>query len=311
MDSTAPRDSKAVRDGTVILAGASGLIGTALQNSLRSDGYRVIQLVRRPSRGPDEVEWLREDGKTLDPTLLSGALAVVGLNGASIGKFPWTKSYRQVLRTSRLEPTRVLADAVRALDENSPLFISSSAVGYYGTEPGHPVDERATPGRGFLPELCVEWEAAARSAGQDARVAIVRTSPVVHRDGVLKPLILLTKLGLSGPVAGGHQRWPFISLDDEVRAIQHIIEHQLTGTFNLAAPVPSSANGMGRSLAKGLRRPYLLPVPGFAVKLALGKDAAEALLTCDVVAVPKALTESGFEFKHPTIREAVAAALRE
>lgn len=308
---TAPRNHKTAPSGTVILAGASGLIGTALQTSLRSDGYRVIELVRRPARGPDEIEWLREDDKTLDPSLISGALAVVGLNGASIGKFPWTQSYKQVLRSSRLEPTRVLADAVRALGENAPLFVSSSAVGFYGTQPGHPVDESADAGHGFLPELCVDWEAAAHSAGQDARVAIVRTSPVIHREGVLKPLVLLTKLGISGPIGGGHQHWPFISLEDEVRAIRHILDHQLTGTFNFAAPVPSTANGLGRSLAKGLRRPYLLPVPGFAVKLALGKDPAEALLTCDVVAVPKALTESGFEFKHPTIREAVAAALRE
>lgn len=296
---------------TIILAGGSGLIGRALQNSLRADGYRVVQLVRREARGPDEVAWLRDGDGPLDPAVLEGARAVVGLNGASIGRFPWTKAYRKVLRDSRLGPTKVLADAVRALGASAPLFVSASAVGYYGAHPQAPVDERSAAGRGFLADLCADWEAAALSAGSDARVALLRTAPVVHRDGVLKPLILLTKLGISGPIAGGHQMWPFISLADEVGAIRHIIDHQLTGAFNLAAPVPASANGLGRSLASGLRRPYLLPAPGFAVKLVLGKDAAEALLTCDAVAIPKALTDSGFEFEHPTVREAVAAALRE
>ncbi|KAB1640701.1 TIGR01777 family oxidoreductase [Gulosibacter chungangensis] len=295
----------------IVVAGGSGLIGRALQRSLRADGYRVVLLVRREARGPDEVAWLREGDGPLDPTVLEGARAVVGLNGASIGKFPWTKAYRKLLRDSRLTPTTAIADAVRALGANAPLFVSASAVGYYGTQPPAPADEASAPGDGFLAELCVDWEAAALSAGPDARVALLRTAPVVHRDGVLKPLILLTKLGISGPIAGGHQKWPFISLADEVGAIRHIIDQQLTGAFNLAAPVPASANGLGRSLAAGLRRPYLVPVPGFAVKLVLGKDAAEALLTCDAVAIPKALTDSGYEFEHPTVREAVAAALRE
>lgn len=297
--------------GTIILAGGSGLIGTALQRSLRADGYRVVQLVRRAARGPNEVAWLRDEDGPLDPAVLEGAAAVVGLNGASIGKFPWTKRYRKILRSSRLGPTNALADAVRSLGADAPLFISASAVGYYGTHPPTPVAETVPAGDGFLAELCAEWEAAALSAGQDARVALLRTSPVVHQEGVLKPLITLTKFGVSGPIAGGHQKWPFISLADEVGAIRHIIRHQLTGAFNLAAPVPSSANGLGRSLAAGLRRPFLVPAPGFAVKLVLGKDPAEALLTCDVVAVPRALTESGYEFQHPTVREAVAAALRD
>ncbi|MDJ1372199.1 TIGR01777 family oxidoreductase [Gulosibacter molinativorax] len=296
--------------GTIVVAGASGLIGSALRRSFLEDDYRVIQLVRRQPHGPDEVAWLRAEDGPLDPEVLRGALAVVGLNGASIGKFPWTKAYRRVLRSSRLEPTQQLADAIRALGADAPLFVSASAVGYYGTTVPGPVDEQSLPGDGFLPELCVDWEAAARSSGKDARVALLRTSPVIHRDGVLKPLILLTKLGLGGPIAGGKQVWPIISLADEVGAIRHIIDHQLTGPFNLVAPVPASSNELGRWLAKGLRRPYFAPAPGFAVKLVIGREPAEALLTCDVTAVPQRLLDSGYVFRHPTVREAVAAALR-
>lgn len=294
---------------TIVLAGGSGLIGSALRDSLRADGYRVVQLVRRAPRGPDEVAWLRDGDSSLDPAILDGASAVVGLNGASIGKFPWTKSYRETLRSSRLEPTRQLSDAIRELGSDAPLFVSASGMGIYGTHPAGPVDESSSAGDDFLARLCVDWEAAALSAGPHARVALLRTAPVVHRDGVLKPLITLTKLGVSGPIAGGHQMWPFISLVDEIGAIRHIIEHELTGPFNLTGPVPASANGLGRSLASGLRRPYFVPVPGFAVKLVLGKDAAESLLTCDVTAFPNALTNSGYEFTYPTVREAVAAAL--
>lgn len=294
----------------IVLAGGSGLIGTALQRSLTADGYRVVTLVRRDASGPNEVSWLRDEDGPLGPEVLKDAVAVVGLNGASIGRFPWTQRYREVLRSSRIDPTRQLADALRLLGAEAPLFVSASAVGYYGPHPLGSVDEASPAGRGFLAELCADWEATARSAGEDARVATLRTAPIIHRDGVLKPLIWLTQFGLSGPIGGGDQMWPFISLRDEVGAIRHIIEHRLAGAFNLTAPVPASANGLGRSLAAGLRRPYALPVPEWAVKLVLGKDATESLLTCDVTALPTALLEAGYEFRDPSVREAVKVALR-
>ncbi|MGO1543063.1 MAG: TIGR01777 family oxidoreductase [Gulosibacter sp.] len=294
----------------VVLAGGSGLIGTSLKQSLREDGFRVVQLVRRTPRGPDEVAWLREEDGPLDPAVLADAVAVVGLNGASIGKFPWTKSYRETLRSSRLEPTKALAAAIRELGANAPLFISASATGFYGVNPGVSVSESSVGGTDFLAKLCAEWEAAALTSGKDAQVALIRTAPVVHPEGVLKPMITLTKFGLAGPLAGGHQIWPWISLKDEVRAIRHIIDHKITGPVNLAGPTPASANGLGRSLAVGLRRPYAIPVPGFVLKAVLGSDAAKSLLLCDVVARPQVLLDSGFEFSHPTVRDAVVAALK-
>lgn len=294
--------------GRVVLAGASGLIGSALAESLRSDGIPVTTLVRRPASSPDEVTWLT-DSDSLDPRVLEGARAVVGLNGASIGRFPWTRGYKETLRSSRLTPTRALARAVRELGGDAPAFVSASAVGYYGSAPGAVLDESSPHGGTFLADLCVQWEAAALGAGEHARVALLRTAPLVHARGVLKPLILLTRLGLSGPIAGGRQKWPWISLEDEVRGIRHVIDRQLTGPVNLTGPTPETANDLGFALARRMNRPFVVPAPGFALKLALGADATEGLLTSDAAVLPRVLTESGFTFAHTTVEQAVDAAV--
>ena len=171
----------------VVVAGASGLIGSALVDSLRADGVRVTTLVRRPPEAPDEVQWLT-DGASLDPAVLEGAHAVVGMNGASIGRFPWTRSYKSTLLWSRITPTRTLATAIKALGADAPVFVSASAVGYYGSVPGRRLTESAPRGESFLADLCGEWESAALGAGPHARVVLTRTAPIVHPRGVLKPL---------------------------------------------------------------------------------------------------------------------------
>lgn len=294
--------------GRVVIAGASGLIGEALTRSLRGDGVSVTHLVRRAPESEHEVRW--DPGTApLDPAVLAGARAVVCLNGASIGKLPWTREYRETLRTSRLDPTRTIADAVRALGADAPALVNASAVGFYGSRPGERLDESSSAGGTFLAELCVEWERAALSAGPDARVVRLRTAPLIDRGGVLKPLILLTRLGLSGPLGGGRQVWPWISLDDEVRAIRHVIDTDVHGPVNLTGPTPATANDTGRALARVLRRPFLVPAPAWALRLALGADAADSLLLSDAQVAPTALEESGFTFTHRTVEEAVDAAL--
>ena len=292
----------------IVVAGASGLIGSALVDSLRADGIRVTTLVRRPAEAVDEVQWLT-DAAPLDPAVLDGADAVVGLNGATIGRFPWTRGYKSTLLWSRITPTRAIARAVRELGQGAPAFVSASAVGYYGSAPGALLTEASPRGETFLADLSGEWESAALGAGDHARVALLRTAPIVHPQGVLKPLMLLTRFGVSGPIGRGTQKWPWISLEDEVRGIRHVIDTQIAGPVNLTGPTPASANDLGFALAMRMNRPFVLRAPVWAVRLVLGADATEALLTTDAAAVPRVLEASGFTFRHATVEQAVDAAV--
>jgi len=292
----------------VVLAGASGLIGSALLDSLRGDGVEVTSLVRHEPAAPHEVQWL-QDAAALDPDVIAGADAVVCLNGASIGHFPWTPSYKSALLWSRITPTRTLAAAVRALGDDAPALVNASATGFYGSQPGVVLTESSKRGSGLLADICVDWEDAARAVGDAARVAMLRTAPVVHEQGVLKPLLLLTKLGVSGPIGRGTQVWPWISLADEVRAIRHVIDSDISGPVNLTGPTRATANDLGFALARRMNRPYLVRAPIWGVKLALGSDATEALLTSDADVRPTVLEESGFAFTYGTVEEAVASAV--
>ncbi len=292
----------------VVVAGASGLIGRALVASLHADGIPVTRLVRREAQAEDEVSW-DPASRRLPPSALEGARAVVCLNGASIGRFPWTKRYRHELLWSRIQPTQAIATAVRALGDDAPAFVSASAVGYYPSSPGTVLTEDSPRGDTFLADLCAEWEGAARHAGDRTRVSLLRTAPVVHPDGVLKPLLRLTRLGVSGPIGSGRQAWPWISLDDEVAAIRHVIDREIEGPVNLTGPERATANDLGFALARRMNRPYLVRAPEWAVKLVLGDDATEALLTSDMHVVPEKLAASGFVFRHPTVEAAIEAAV--
>lgn len=292
----------------VVISGASGLIGSALVRELRAEGTEVTTLVRRAARAPGEVTWAPGEGP-LDPAVLASADAVVALGGASVGRMPWTPRYQRELSSSRLRPTRTLADAIRALGEGAPAFLSASAVGYYGSVPGAVLTEASPAGNTFLARLCVEWERAAQTAGPHSRVVLLRTAPVIHRDGVLKPMIRLTGLGLGGPLGCGTQVWPWISLGDEVRAIHHLIVSELEGPVNLTGPTPATANEQGRALARAMRRPFWLPAPEWGLRLALGRAATESLLTADADVRPEVLQRSGFVFRDETVEGAVEQAI--
>lgn len=292
----------------VVISGASGLIGRALTASLREDRIEVTHLVRCSPRAPHEVEWLTDDA-ALSPDVFAGADAVVNLNGASIGRLPWTSGYRTVLRESRLRPTRALATALSGLGSDAPAFLSASAVGYYGDRHGATVDETAGPGDTFLAGLCVEWERAALAAADTTRVVLLRTAPLLHPDAVLKPMIALTRWGLGGPLGPGTQLWPWISLTDEVGAIRHLIDSAHAGPVNLSGPAAATAGQIGRELAHRLHRPYLVPAPSWALRLGLGRAAADSLLLSSVDAVPQVLTETGYSFRHHSAAAAIATAL--
>lgn len=291
----------------IVISGASGLIGSALAAALRADGVEVGTLVRREPRREDETQWAPGES-ALDPEVLAGADAVVALGGASVGRLPWTRRYRRELIDSRIQPTRTLTTALRALRSDAPTLVSASAVGYYGSAPGEVLTEDSAAGATFLADLAVRWEGEARRAEDQTRVALLRTAPVIHRRGVLKPLIQLTRFGVSGPLGGGSQIWPWISLDDEVRAIRHVIDARIAGPVNLTGPVPATANDIGRALAARMHRPFWLPAPAWALRLALG-EAADSLLLGDADVRPEVLERSGFRCRHATAAEAVAAAI--
>ncbi|HXH34544.1 MAG TPA: TIGR01777 family oxidoreductase [Plantibacter sp.] len=290
----------------IVIGGASGLIGTALGLSLETDGHEVVRLVRRPARKPGEAEWDPLAG-TLDPDVVSGADAIVNLSGASLGKLPWTAAYRSTILWSRLSATRTLVDAIRRADEAPAAFLSGSAVGYYGDRPGVTLTEGSSRGSGYLADVVVAWEDAA-AAPESVRTVLLRNGIVVDTEGVLKPLVPLTRFGVAGPLGSGRQYWPWIGLQDEVRAITHLMTSTLSGPVNLCGPNAARADDLMFELARRMNRPYLLRAPKFALRAALG-DAADGLLLSDQLVVPQRLLDDGFEFRTPTVEDALAEAL--
>ncbi|MEU4313867.1 TIGR01777 family oxidoreductase [Nocardia sp. NPDC024068] len=292
----------------VVVAGSSGLIGTALVAALRRDGTQVVRLVRRPAAAPDERRWdpARAD---LDPGIFDGVDAVVNLCGAGIGDKRWTGAYKQELRDSRITPTDVLSAAVARA--GVPTLVNASGVHYYGDTGSRAVDESGPPGTGFLPTLCDDWEKAthtARDAG--ARVVLLRSAVVLAgAGGMLPQLKALFLLGLGGRLGNGRQYQPWISLDDEVGAIRHALTHpDVRGPLNAVGPAPVTNAEFTRALGRALRRPTPLFVPGIALRLAIGEFAEEAILHSPR-ALPGVLEETGYEFRHPTVGAALTAAV--
>lgn len=288
------------------MAGASGLIGTALVSALRAKDHEVLRLVRRPPTAQDERQWDPAAG-SLDDTVLSGADAVVNLGGVGIGDHRWSGSYKQQVRDSRIAPTEVLAAAVAR--HGVPSFLSASAVGYYGDTGAREVTEASGPGTGFLAEVCTDWEAATGTATA-ARVVLLRTGLVLSpTGGLLSKLKPLYRLGLGGRLGEGRQYYPWISLEDEVGAIMFLLEHpEVAGPVNLTGPAPVTNGEFNRALAAALHRPAPWVVPGFAITALIGEFGQEGVLAGQR-AVPAVLQEAGFTFRHCTVGEAVRAAV--
>ncbi|WP_194819345.1 TIGR01777 family oxidoreductase [Nocardia sp. XZ_19_385] len=291
----------------VVIAGSSGLIGTALVAALRRDGHEVARLVRRNAAAPDEFTWdpVRAE---LDARALRGADAVVNLCGASIGGRRWNGSYKQELRDSRLTPTDVLASSVVAA--GVPVLVNASGVHYYGGATGdRVVDESSPAGTGFLATLCRDWEAAtAPAAAAGIRTVLLRSAPVFTRHGgILGPLKPLYSLGLGGRLGNGRQYTPWISEDDEIGAIIFALTHDtISGPINVVGPAPVTNAEFNRALGKALHRPAPFVVPAFALRAMVGEFADEAILH-GPRAIPTALESAGYQFRHPTIGAALAA----
>jgi hypothetical protein len=294
----------------IAVTGASGLIGAALVRSLRADGHEVVRLVRRPARAGDEVEWDPGRGY-VDVAGLVGCDAVVHLAGAGVGDHRWTAAYKREIRDSRVLGTAAIAEAVASLDVPPKVLLSGSAIGYYGDTGDRAVDESAPAGEGFLPSVCVEWEAAT-AAAQEAGVRTVhaRTGLVVGREGgAWGRLFPLFRAGLGGRLGNGRQYWSFIALHDEVAALRHILDTEsLSGPVNLTGPDPVTNSEVTAAMGRVLHRPTLLTAPAPALRLALGDFAQDVLASQRVL--PGQLLDSGFVFAFPGIDSAIRAALR-
>lgn len=294
-------------DSVIAIAGSSGLIGSALVSALRAADNRVIRIVRRAPANADELHWNPDSGE-FDPAGLEGVDAVVNLCGVGVGDKRWSGAFKQSLRDSRIAPTEVISAA--AVDAGVPVLINASAVGFYGDTRGRVVDETAPAGSGFLAQLCVDWEAATHPA-EDAgvRVVLARTGLVLSPGGgVLGRLRPLFSLGLGGRLGGGRQYMPWISLEDEVRALLFAINSEdLSGPVNFTGPAPVTNSEFTAALGRALNRPTPWLVPGVALRTLLGEFADEGLLGGQR-AIPAALERAGFVFHHNTIGEALAYA---
>ncbi|BBY30587.1 TIGR01777 family oxidoreductase [Mycolicibacterium sediminis] len=290
----------------IAIAGSSGVIGSALVSVLRAADHRVLRLVRRPPAHADDVFWDPDTGD-FDARVLDQVDAVVNMCGVGVGDKRWSGAFKQSLRDSRIGPTEVLSNAVA--EAGVPVLVNSSAVGYYGDTRDRIADETAPPGDGFLARLCVDWEAAtaeARRAG--TRVVMVRTGLVLSRTGgVLGRLRPLFGFGLGARLGNGRQYMPWISLEDEIRALLFTIDEDVSGPVNLTGPAPVTNAEFTSALGRAVHRPAVLPAPAFVLRAALGEFADEGLLGGQR-AIPAVLERAGFEFRHNTIGEALAYA---
>jgi uncharacterized protein len=297
----------------ILLAGASGFLGTRLVARLRADGHDTVQLVRRPAPGPGEFTWSPSAGQ-LDPAVFAGVSAVINLAGAGVGDKRWTDSYKALIRSSRVNSTSTLATAIAALPaaDRPSVLLNSSAVGWYGDTGDQPVEENAPAGEGFLSDVARVWEAATGPA-EDAGVRVVRlrTGLPLHRDGgLLKPQLLPFRLGVGGKLGSGRQWVPWIALGDWLSAVSFLLERDdIAGPVNVVGPTPVTNAAFGKALGAAVHRPAIMPIPALALQVALGEFAVEALRSTRVL--PGVLNQAGFDFRYPDLPQALQAALHD
>ena len=289
---------------TIIVAGGSGLLGTALVNALRADGYTVAVLTRHPRKDGD-VQWSPEQGAASWTPVLADVQAVVNLAGTSIAEGRWTVARKTAIRESRLQATSALVKAIAAAKRPPPVFLSSSAIGFYGTRDEAPMTERAAPGNDFLASVCREWETVARQAEAVSRVVLLRTGVVLAQGGgALPQLALPFKFFAGGPVGSGRQYVSWIHVDDWVAMVKWALTTNVSGALNVTAPVPVTNDEFARTLGRVMGRPSWLRAPAFALRLALG-EMADALVLGGQRVLPEAAQALGFVFRYPTLEPAL------
>ncbi len=293
----------------VAISGPTGLIGTALGESLAADGVQILALSRKPAVPPLEtIRWDVESGR-FDASGLEQVDAVVHLAGEPIAQ-RWNEARKKVIRESRVKSTALLVEGLKSLKRKPKVLISGSAVGFYGDRGDEVLEETSPPGSGFLPETCQAWERAAMEAmGVGIRTAVLRTGIVLStRGGALKKMLPPFRLGVGGPVGSGQQWMSWIHIDDIVGAIRHIIDKDdLMAAVNGTAPAPATNAEFTRAFGRALSRPAFLPAPAFGLKIAFGEMATMLLEGQRVV--PRKLLDTGYRFRFPELSAALSDVL--
>jgi uncharacterized protein len=295
----------------IAITAASGLIGSALTQSLLGSGDEVVRLVRRPPASAAEIRWnpAAERGG-LGAGALSGLDAVVHLSGAPVAGRPWTPARKQVLRDSRISSTTAIVTAMLAAPNPPPVLLAASAIGWYGDTADRAMTEEGPNGTGFLAELVRDWEAAtAPATAAGIRVVSLRSGIVLsRRGGMLPPLLMPFRLGLGARLGSGRQYFSWITLTDHVGAVRFVLErHDIAGPVNLTAPDPVTNAAFTRALSQAVHRPAILAVPAGVLRLALGDLSTELLGSSRVL--PGRLEQAGFAFRQPSIGPALTAVL--
>lgn len=287
----------------IIITGGTGFLGTALSASLAERGDEVVVLTR--GSGPDQ--WNPASGR-LDPELLAGADAVVNFSGAGIGDKRWTDDRKRLILDSRVQSTSLLATTMAAMESPPGVFVSSSAIGYYGDTGDDVANEDSPPGDDFQARVCIAWEQAAQpAADRGIRVVHPRFGIVLaDGEGAFGRMSPLFKLGIGGRLGDGSQWWSWITLRDEVRALEYLIDGDLAGPVNVAAPNPVTNTDLTKAMGEALGRPTIVPVPKFALDIRLGKELAASLGYGSVRVTPARLLDAGFTWTSETIDVALA-----
>jgi len=288
----------------VLIAGASGLVGSALIPALEAEGAEVTRLVRT-SAGAGEIEW-HPNNDRIDPTKLEGSDAVINLAGENIAGGRWTDDVKRKIHDSRVNGTHLLSEAIAGLKQPPKVFLCASATGFYGDRDDEILDEQSDSGGGFLAGVCREWEQATEpAAAGGVRTVNLRFGPILAREGgMLAKLLTPFKMGMGGKVGSGKQYISWVAIDDVVNAIKLALKDEtIRGPLNIVSPHPVTNEEFTKTLGHVLSRPTALSVPAFAARLAFGEMADEMLLTSQRV-IPKKLNDAGFEFEHPELEGA-------
>lgn len=294
----------------VLVTGASGLIGTALQKSFKEKGYDLLLASRKQMDDDRYIQWNVDEGFS-EPEKLEGVDAVVHLAGESVSGLRWSDEKKKAIRDSRVQGTRSVVEAISKLVGKPKVLVAASAIGFYGDRGDDEMSETSSAGDTFLAEVSKDWESEARRAEDSGiRTVLLRTGIVLSKDGgVLGTILLPFKLGVGGVVGSGKQWMSWISIDDHIEIINYAIENEnVRGAINSVAPNPVTNEQFTKTLGEVLYRPTILPLPSFAVNMVFG-EMGDALLLASTRVLPKRLQEAGFVFKYPELKAALEHAV--